>query len=28
VLLTFNKDHFLPFADRGLEIVVPGARPA
>jgi predicted nucleic acid-binding protein len=28
VLLTFNADHFLPFADRGLEIVVPGARRA
>lgn len=24
VLLTFNKNHFLPFAERGLTIVLPG----
>ena len=23
-LLTFNKSHFLPFVDRGIEVVVPG----
>ena len=23
-LLTFNKAHFLPFAERGLTIVIPG----
>ena len=25
-LLTFNMSHFLPFAGRGLEIVMPGHR--
>lgn len=25
-VLTFNKSHFLSFAERGLEIVVPGER--
>ena len=24
VILTFNENHFLPFAEWGLEIVVPG----
>jgi predicted nucleic acid-binding protein len=24
VLLTFNATHFLPFAQRGIEIIVPG----
>lgn len=24
VLLTFNERHFLSFAERGMEIVVPG----
>jgi len=24
VLLTFNEAHFLPFVERGMEVVVPG----